>query len=70
VLEILVRLLVDAGPGIAWTAIFAAAVVATFVLYTGVALLATLRAHDPEQVKICYRVFRDLLGLFGRRGQR
>jgi hypothetical protein len=55
-----------AGPSAAWTAKFCAAVVATFVLYIGIALRATLRATDPEQRKMRYQIFRDLLDLFRR----
>jgi hypothetical protein len=66
-MEIPFRLLADIGPGATWAAIFLAAIVAVFVFYIGVAMLATLRAHDPEQIKIRYRIFSDLLALFCRR---
>jgi hypothetical protein len=68
-LEMLFRLLAEVGPGVTWTALFMAAVVAVFVLYIGVAMLATLRAQDPQQVEIRYRVFHDLPALF-RSGRR
>jgi hypothetical protein len=65
----IIRLLAEVGPGFTWTALFIAAVIAVFVLYIGVAMLATLRAQEPEQVEIRYRVFHDLLALF-RSGRR
>jgi hypothetical protein len=64
VLEMLSHLPAEAGPGAIWMARFMALVVAVFVLYLGIALWATLRAHDPEQRQICYQIFRDLLDLF------
>jgi hypothetical protein len=57
----------EIGPGVIWVFIFTAAVVAVFVLYTGIALWATLRARDPEQQQVRYQVFHDLLDLFRRR---
>ena len=65
----LLRLATEIGPGVIWVFIFIAAVVAVFVLYTGIALWATLRACDPEQRQIRYQIFHDLLDLF-RRGRR
>lgn len=67
-LDVLLRLLAELGPAAMWLAIFIAAVVAIFVLYLGIALFAVLRATDPDQRKVRYRVFRDLLNLF-RRGK-
>jgi hypothetical protein len=64
------RLMAQVDPAATWMAVFLTAVVAVFVLYVGVAMLATLRAKDPEQVKIRYRVFKDLLALFYRRRRR
>ena len=66
-LQMLIRLLADAGRGIPWVAAFLAVVIAVFTLYVGVALLAVYRASDPAQARVRYRVFRDLLGLFSRR---
>jgi hypothetical protein len=66
-MEVPFRLLTDIGPGATWAAMFLAAIVAVFVFYIGVAMLATLHAHDPEQMKIRYRIFSDLLTLFCRR---
>jgi hypothetical protein len=67
--DVLLRLLAALGPEAIWIFAFFAAVIAVFVLYLGIALRATLRAADPEQARIRYRVFRDLLELFlrGRR---
>jgi hypothetical protein len=70
VLDTLLRMLAEVGPRAIWLVIFFAAVVAVFVAYVGVALWATLRASDPEQQKLRYQVFRDLLGLFRRKGRR
>lgn len=69
-LEPLFRLLAEAGPGITWTAICLAALVAVFMFYIGLAMLVTLRAHDPARAKISYQVFRDLLDLFSLRRPR
>jgi len=63
------RLLAEVAPETLWIPVFFAAVIAVFVLYIGIALWAVLRAKDPGQRKVRYRVFRDLLDLF-RRGRR
>lgn len=63
----LLRLLAEVGPGVIWVFIFIAAVVAVFVAYIGIAIWATLRAKDPEQRKVRYQIFRDLLDLFHSR---
>jgi len=63
-------LLAEIGPGVVWVFIFIAAIMAVFVIYTGIALWATLRAKDAEQQKVRYQVFHDLLDLFCRRGRR
>jgi len=68
VLQDLLRVLAEFGPGATWFLVFIAAVVAVFVLYIGIALFATLRASDEQQRTIRYQVFRDLLGLFRRGG--
>jgi hypothetical protein len=60
-------MLLNLGPAV-WVAKFCAAIVAVFVLYIGIAFWATLHASDPEQRKIRYQLFRDLLDLF-RRGR-
>ena len=59
-----------ASPAAAWAAGFSAAVIATFVLYVGIAMVVVLRTVDERKVEIRYRVFRDLLELFYRRGRR
>ena len=66
----LLRLLAEIGPGVIWAFIFIAVVVAVFVMYIGIALWATLRRPKyPGQQELSYRVFRDLLDLFRRRGR-
>lgn len=69
-LDILLRLFAEVGPGVTWIAVFLAAVVIAFVLYVGIAMLAIFRAQDSEQIKVRYRVFSDLLSLFHRRRRR
>ena len=69
-LDALFRLSAEFGPVASWFLIFIAAVVAVFVAYVGIALLAVLRATDQEQQQVRYRVFSDLLGLFRRGRQR
>jgi len=69
-LEILPRLTAEAGSAATWIAVFAALMVAVFVLYVGIAMHATLHARDPEQTKIRYQIFRDLLALFSFRRRR
>jgi hypothetical protein len=68
VLEVLLRVEAEAGPAAIWVVMFCATVVAAFVVFIGIALWATLHPSkpDPEQQKICYQVFRDLLELFLR----
>jgi len=60
----LLHLLVEIGSAAIWVVIFFAFVVAVFVAFVGIAMWATLRAKDPEQQNIRYKMFRDLLGLF------
>jgi hypothetical protein len=62
----LLRLLAEAGATASWIIFFVAAIIAVFTVYIGIAMWATLRARDPEQRKIGYKVFRDLLRTFGR----
>ena len=45
-------------------------VIAVFVVYVGIAMMVVLRTDDVRKAEIRYRVFRDLLGLFRRRGRR
>ena len=49
--------------------VFIAAVVAVFVVYVGVALIAALFAHDTGQQETRHKILCDLLDLF-RRGRR
>jgi hypothetical protein len=56
----------EIGPRIIWIFIFIMALVATFVMYVGIALWVTLRTRDPSRQKISYQAFRDLLDLFHR----
>lgn len=67
-LELLLRFEAEIGPMAHWIVVFCAAVVAAFVVFVGIALWATLHPSDPdpEQQKIRYQVFRDLLELFFR----
>lgn len=60
----LLRVSAAVGPSATWIAKFCAVVMAVFVLYVGIAIWATLRAADPEQRKVRYQIFRDLLDLF------
>ncbi len=66
-LNAVLRLAAEAGPGTTWVVILLIAVVTTFVLYIGIAMLAALRAKDLEQSKIRYQIFHDLVSLFDRR---
>lgn len=58
------RLTAAAGAAANWIAIFIAAITAVFTLYVGIAMCAALRATDPSQQKIRYKIFRDLLRFF------
>jgi len=66
-MEVVLRQLVEMGPVAGWVLVFAAAVVAVFVLYVGVAMVATLATRTPRKTKVRYQVFTDLLDLFRRR---
>jgi hypothetical protein len=70
VLEGVLRILAEVGPETTWAIVFSTAFIAVFVLYVGIALVATLRARDPQQQTIRYQVFRDLLELFRRRSSK
>lgn len=65
----LLRFAASVGAATNWVLVFIAAVIAVFVVYVGIAMYAVLRATDPEQRKVRYQVFRDLLQCFssGRR---
>ena len=63
---LLFHLAAAVGPTAAWVAGFAAAVIAAFVVYVGIAMVVVLRTDDVRKAEIRYRVFRDLLGLFRR----
>jgi hypothetical protein len=65
VLELL-RLLVEVGAAANWIIIFSLAVIAVFVGYLGIAMCAAFHAYDPEQQKIRYQIFQDLLRVFAR----
>lgn len=62
----LLRLLAETGAAAGWTICFIAAIVAVFMLSIGIAMLATYRAGDTEQREIRYKIFHDLLKIFGR----
>ena len=68
--SLLGHLMATAAPAAAWAAGFSAAVIATFVLYVGIAMVVVLRTVDERKAEIRYRVFHDLLELFHRRGRR
>jgi hypothetical protein len=63
---LLFHLVAAAKPAAAWTAGLSAVVIAAFVVYVGIAMVVVLRTDDVRKAEIRYRVFRDLLGLFGR----
>ena len=60
----LLHLLVGLGPAAIVIVILVTVVIIVFVAFLGIAMWATLRAKDPEQRDIRYKIFRDLLGLF------
>lgn len=66
-LELLPRLLAEVGAAANWIVIFFATTVAVFVAYIGIAMRATLRAHDTKELEVRYNVFQSLLRLFIRR---
>ena len=68
--DMLLRAVMDLGPGALWIAMFCAVIVAVFVLYIGIAMWATLRALDPQAQNVRYQVFSDLLDLFRSRRNR
>ena len=47
-----------------------AAVITTFVVYVGIAMVVVLRAVDQCKAEIRYRISHNLLELFHRRGRR
>ena len=63
------QMLAEVGPVTAWVAGFTAAVIAVFALYVGIAMWAALRAADEQQAEVRYRIFRDMLQLFHRKGR-
>ena len=62
----LLRLMAEAGTAASWIVFFIAAIVVVFTVYVGIAMWAIYCAHDPEQQKVRYKIFRDLLRAFGR----
>ena len=60
----LLRFADTVGAAANWIVIFIAVIIIVFTAYIGVAMCATLRASDPGQLKIRYRIFQDLLRLF------
>ncbi|GAA2277836.1 hypothetical protein GCM10010402_38020 [Actinomadura luteofluorescens] len=61
-MEEVLRVIAEMGPAAVWVAGFVAAVIATIVIYLGLALVAVLRAQ-PNNEECRYVVFRDLLDL-------
>lgn len=55
----LFRLAIEVGTAANW--VFTSAIMAVFVVFIGIAMYAVLSAEDPEQRKVRYKVFRDLL---------
>jgi hypothetical protein len=70
VINSLLRLLAEFGPVAGGTVLLIAVVVASFVLYVGVAMTATLASRDQSRARLRYKVFRDLLELFHLPGQK
>jgi hypothetical protein len=68
--SLLCHFIAAAAPAAAWAAGFSAAVIATFALYVGIAMVVVLRTVDECKAEIRYRVFHDLVELFHRRGRR
>jgi hypothetical protein len=66
----LLRIVTEVGPGVSWFLVYFAAVLAVFVIYIGIALVATLSATDEQQQRVRHEVFRDLLALFRRGGSK
>lgn len=62
----LLRSLAEVGATANWMVYFIAAIATVFTAYIGIAMWATLRAHDTDQRQIRYKMFRDLLGVFVR----
>ena len=66
----LFRLLAAIGPGVAWVLKFIAAVIAVFVVYVGIALVAALITREPRLRQTRHEILRDLLDLFRRGGSK
>ncbi|MGI8334410.1 hypothetical protein ACRYCC_31045 [Actinomadura scrupuli] len=62
----LLRLAAELGPAAGWALMSIMVIITAFTLYVGIAMVATLRSNDPDQAKIRYKVFADLLTLFRR----
>jgi hypothetical protein len=62
-MEVLISAIAELGPAAIWIAGLVAAVIAAFVIYLGLALIAVLRSR-PANENIRYKVFRDLLTLW------
>lgn len=60
----LVRLMAEIGPGVVWVLIFFATVIAVFVMYVGIALVAALFAKESGPQETRRKILRDLLDLF------
>jgi hypothetical protein len=66
----LFRLAAEVGTAANWVIVFISAIIAVFVVFIGIAMYAVFRAKDPEQRKVRYKVFRDLLHFCSGRGRR
>ena len=69
-LDLLTRLAVVANSATTDLLYFMVAIVAAFVFFIAVTLIAALRAEDPEQRWLRYQILRDLLDLFRSRRSR
>ena len=63
----LLRLLAELGLNAILFVVMLGGLAAVLVVYLGIAMLATLRAGDPNAQQMRYRVFRDLLEFIRRR---
>lgn len=69
-MEMLFRLVAALGPKAFSIIMMFGGLAAILVLYLGIAMRATLHAHDPEEQQIRYQIFRDLLEVFLRARRR
>jgi hypothetical protein len=63
------RHLAEEGPQAKWIVACGAGVAAVLTLYLGIAMIAAISAKDEKSQEARYRIFRDLLDVFRRRGK-